>query len=92
MASTIDNRPHPKDIDPSQLPRDWRNYPAPFELARIGTEWALSLESLLLRVPSAVIQHEFNILINPMHPDLRSVTVIEREPFRYDERLQKNNR
>lgn len=82
----------PKQIDPSDLPTDWRKNPAPFLLADIGTKWVLSKESLLLRVPSAVIIHEFNILINPMHPDMKSVNIVEVESFVYDERLHKTNK
>lgn len=79
----------PKQIDPSDLPRDWRKSPAPFLLGDIGTRWVSSMESLLLRVPSAVVMHEFNILINPTHPDMKSVKIIEVESFIYDERLHK---
>ncbi|MFQ5779226.1 MAG: RES family NAD+ phosphorylase [Nitrospiria bacterium] len=82
----------PKQIDPSDLPRDWRKNPGPFLLADIGTKWVLSMESLLLRVPSAVIMTEFNILINPTHPDMESVNIVEVEHFIYDERLHKTNK
>ncbi|NKE70187.1 RES family NAD+ phosphorylase [Candidatus Manganitrophus noduliformans] len=79
----------PKQIDPSDLPKDWRKSPAPFLLGDIGTQWALGMESLLLRVPSAVVMHEFNILINPIHPDMKSVKILDVESFIYDERLHK---
>ena len=81
-----------KQIDPSDLPRDWRKNPAPFLLADIGTKWVLSMESFLLRVPSAVIMNEFNILINPTHPDMKSVNIVKVESFVYDERLHKTNK
>ena len=80
----------PNQINPSHLPKDWRKNPAPFSLADIGTKWVFSMESLLLRVPSAVMMHEFNILINPMHPDMKSVNIVEEETFIYDERLHKH--
>lgn len=50
------------------------------------------MESLLLRVPSAVIMHEFNILINPTHPDMKFVDILEVESFIYDERLHKTDK
>ena len=55
----------PQVISAGDLPANWRNYPAPAELAELGTRWALANETLLLQVPSAVVEHEFNILINP---------------------------
>lgn len=82
----------PKEINPSDLPKDWRQNPAPFALADIGTKWVLSMESLLLKAPSAVMLHEFNILVNPLHPDMKSVRIIEEEDFNYDERLRKTGR
>ncbi len=79
----------PKGIDVASLPKDWRKYPPALILASLGTTWARSGESLLLRVPSAVIPHEFNILINPAHPDMKSVKVVAIEDFVYDERLNR---
>jgi RES domain-containing protein len=81
----------PKQINPSDLPANWARNPAPFLLADIGTRWVSSMESLLLRVPSAVIMHEFNVLINPTHPDMKSVDILEVEGFMYDERLHKTD-
>jgi len=77
----------PKEIPISDLPANWRDYPAPEELAELGTQWALSTETLLLRVPSAAVEGEFNILINPLHPDMKHVTISRVEAYRFDERL-----
>ena len=77
----------PKEISLPDLPVRWRDYPAPPELAEIGTQWALTNDTLLLRVPSAVVEHEFNILINPLHPDMKRVAIPRIEEFRFDIRL-----
>ena len=79
----------PKDISLSDLPNNWRDYPAPLELAKLGTNWIKSSASLLLRVPSAVVLHEYNILINPTHQDMKRVTVKQVEDFKYDKRIEK---
>jgi RES domain-containing protein len=76
-----------KEITVSDLPGNWRNYPSPIKLAELGTRWALSNDTLLLRVPSAVVEHEFNILINPSHPDMIHVTISHIENYRLDNRL-----
>lgn len=78
---------NPREISISDLPSNWRDYPAPQELAQLGTQWALMNETLLLRVPSAVVIGEFNILINPFHPDIKHVTVPHVETYQFDERL-----
>jgi RES domain-containing protein len=77
----------PKEISISGLPANWRDYPAPPELAEIGTRWALANDTLLLRVPSAVVEHEWNILINPSHPDMKHVSISQTERFSLDARL-----
>ncbi len=76
-----------KEIPASSLPESWKIYPAPLKLADIGTNWALSNESLMLRVPSVVVEHEFNILINPSHPDIKHVSILNAEKYLFDDRL-----
>jgi RES domain-containing protein len=83
----LPHRITPQEISDSDLPANWREFPAPSELAEIGTNWALVNETLLLRVPSAVVEHEFNILINPSHPDFKHVKIIDTEDCTFDERL-----
>ncbi|MGH8068471.1 MAG: RES family NAD+ phosphorylase [Candidatus Entotheonellia bacterium] len=69
------------------LPANWRDYPAPSALADLGMQWALARETLLLRVPSVVVEYEWNVLINPLHPDMPHVTLAQVEPYRFDARL-----
>jgi RES domain-containing protein len=71
------------------LPPDWTVYPGPIELQDIGTAWLKSLSALALRVPSAVIRGDFNYVLNPVHPDMQNVKVLEVENFLYDPRLLK---
>ena len=77
----------PEEILVTDLPANWRNYPAPPELAELGTKWASRNETLLLRVPSAVVEHEFNILINPSHPDMKHVMISHVEGYTFEKRL-----
>ena len=77
----------PKKIPLSKLPRNWRDYPAPTRLAKIGSDWVLSNETVLLRVPSAIVKDEFNILLNPAHRDMKLVKITNVEKYKLDERL-----
>jgi RES domain-containing protein len=79
----------PMEISGSELPSNWRSYPALPVLADLGTNWAVSKESLLLRVPSAITANEFNILINPSHDDMKQVNILKVERFKIDKRLFK---
>ena len=78
-----------ESINESQLPSNWRDYPAPEQLANIGTNWIKSKSSLLLDIPSAVVEKEVNTLINPLHPDIKFVDLINIEKFSFDSRLFK---
>ena len=78
-----------ESIKGNLLPSSWRDYPAPEQLATIGTNWIKSKSSLLLDIPSAVVDKEVNTLINPLHPDIKHVNVAIVEKFSFDSRLLK---
>lgn len=71
----------------SSLPEDWRAYPAPPSLKKIGDDWLSEARSLALRVPSVTVRGQYNYLINPAHPDFASVEVSNPEPLDLDPRL-----
>jgi RES domain-containing protein len=73
-----------KTVAIGDLPANWRDYPATPALADLGMRWALSRETLLLRVPSAVVAHEWNVLINLLHSDMPHVTIAQVEPYQFD--------
>jgi len=62
-------------VDPGGLPPTWRSYPAPSELQRIGDDWVASQRSCVLEVPSVIVPHESNFILNPEHPAMRSVEI-----------------
>lgn len=51
------------------LPRHWRDYPHREEVQHFGDRWLASHQALALRVPSAICDREFNVVINPQHRD-----------------------
>jgi RES domain-containing protein len=70
------------------LPPNWREdvaYPA---LREIGSKWYLSNQSLILKVPSAVIIQEYNYIINIEHKDFKkNVKRVRTEVYFWDDRL-----
>lgn len=52
-----------------------------------GTAWCKAQRSLLLFVPSVVARMEYNILINPSHPDFNKITYSLHQPVFWDSRL-----
>jgi RES domain-containing protein len=73
----------------SDLPPNWREYPAPAQLASIGERWLRETRTMALSVPSVVIPRERNFIINPAHADFGRLTVASPEPFSFDPRMWK---
>ena len=76
-------------IKPSDLPSNWRATPPPDRLAERGTRWIEDGRTLALAVPSAIIPHELNYLLNPRHSEFTRVRVGAPKPFSFDPRLRK---
>ena len=74
-------------VTPRQLPADWVrviDHPA---CQATGDAWARRGAELALRVPSAPIVEEENVLVNPRHPDAARVRVVATRRFAFDPRL-----
>ena len=78
-----------KALSVDELPANWRNVAAFGALQNFGGLWYENNESLLLKVPSAVIPPEFNYLINVKHPDYNNTNVklAKTEKYFWDERF-----
>ncbi len=74
-------------VDAAALPAGWDGHPPPAELARIGAAWAAGRESLVLEVPSAVVRGDFLRLLNPRHPEVDGVRIVENVAYALDPRL-----
>ncbi|MEO6218897.1 MAG: RES family NAD+ phosphorylase [Ginsengibacter sp.] len=53
----------------------------------IGEEFLKNSKSLVLQVPSAIVERENNYLINPLHKNYNQVKIINMEPLNLDRRL-----
>jgi RES domain-containing protein len=52
-----------------------------------GDTWLTDARSAALRVPSVLIPHAWNVLLNPRHPDAEQARIVTIEPFGFDPRL-----
>lgn len=75
------------ELKKSQLPEDWKSLPNSFSTQGIGDEFVKKGKQMILKVPSAVVQGEFNYLINPLHPKIKKVKIKKTETFSFDQRL-----
>ncbi|NBA87442.1 RES domain-containing protein [Emticicia sp. CRIBPO] len=70
-----------------KLPKDWKAFSHSRTTQQIGDVFAYERKHLVFKVPSVVVQGEFNYLINPDHRDFEDVRIESIEPFSFDERL-----
>ena len=76
-----------KVVREQDLPVNWNSYPSILTTQHFGDEFVKKNEHCLLKVPSAVTQGDFNILINPAHHDFSGIKVVKKDPFPFDRRL-----
>ncbi len=69
------------------LPIGWNSKPPRLETQYIGDDFVKEKTAAILKVPSSIVQQEFNYLINPHHPDAARIAVISIAPFNFDSRL-----
>ncbi|MEM9674362.1 MAG: RES family NAD+ phosphorylase [Bacteroidota bacterium] len=74
-------------VEMTDLPTNWKAFPYHPATQRIGDGFVNEGQSLVLQVPSAVVQGDFNYLLNPDHPEMAQVKRVSIEPFDFDERL-----
>ncbi|SEM77813.1 RES domain-containing protein [bacterium A37T11] len=54
---------------------------------QLGDQWLQQNNTAILKVPSAIIQTEYNYLINPRHPDSSKIKMDRVLPFTFDKRI-----
>ena len=74
-------------VQPGELPANWRSLPAPHELQQIGNAWLDSMRSCILEVPSVIVPHESNFILNPKHPAFSSLEIGKPIDLDIDQRL-----
>ncbi|AJY53153.1 RES family NAD+ phosphorylase [Halomonas sp. KO116] len=71
----------------AELPPGWALLPADRPSMDFGTTWLLGNHQLGMIVPSAVLPLERNVVINPKHPAVARIKVIDVYDFVYDPRM-----
>jgi len=69
------------------LPAHWNSFPYLHSTKSVGDQLIYENIYIALKVPSAVVQNDWNVLINPFHDDFDKVKIVRAEPFHFDRRL-----
>ncbi len=76
-----------EEVTVKDLPENWSVFPPPDYLKKYGDDFVRKQKSLALKVPSAIMPEDGNILINPSHPDIKLVKIETIRPITIDSRL-----
>jgi RES domain-containing protein len=73
-------------VEAKELPQDWRTR---LEVTRVlGTAWLKKRESVLLRVPSALVPETVNFLFNPSDTQAKKFNITDVFSYPFDPRLK----
>lgn len=89
ISATIPDGVELETLSNNELSPRWRAYPALESAQEIGKRWAHRGDTAVLSVPSVVIPHERNFLLNPAHRQFSQIQTHRPEPFQFDPRMWK---
>ncbi|MCJ0742485.1 RES family NAD+ phosphorylase [Pedobacter montanisoli] len=75
-------------LDVGVLNCDWKQIENEGSLKRLGTSFLEKGDFLAMRVPSVLVEEEYNYVINPNHIDARKIKILNVRPFFFDQRLK----
>ncbi|WEK21272.1 MAG: RES family NAD+ phosphorylase [Candidatus Pedobacter colombiensis] len=75
-------------IEQKKLPTNWTEFNQIPITQKLGEDWIKERKSAILKVPSSIIQAEYNYVINPLHPDFKSIKLLKFEDFIFDKRIK----
>ena len=87
-AATIPSDLHIEKISVDRLAEDWKTVDNPV-LQTLGAEWISASRSVALEVPSVVVDGDWNVLLNPEHPEFHKIFLNAPRPWRFDRRMFK---
>jgi RES domain-containing protein len=76
-----------QQVSVDSLPPDWNVFPYLTSTQSIGDSFIRENRNAILLVPSAVVQGDFNLLLNPHHPEFKKVTIQKTVKFPLDNRF-----
>jgi RES domain-containing protein len=74
-------------VEADDLDITWVAEPPGSTTINFGDDWLDKATASVLLVPSVIVPEEYNVLINPAHPDTAKITASVARHFVYDPRL-----
>ena len=89
LTISIPDSIKPATISTEKLKKNWKDDPAYSQF--IGDEFLKTKQSLVLKVPSVIVEPENNFILNPAHTDATKIKIVSTRLFEFDKRLYLTN-
>lgn len=76
-------------VEVEELPNGWNSIYTSPTTQQFTNDWFKQQSSLVMAIPSVIVPISFNYLINPNHPRMQEIKVVESIPFSFDSRFFK---
>lgn len=76
-----------QQMEENKLPYNWAIFPHLLSSQKIGGNFIAENKFAVLKVPSAVVKGDYNLLLNPFHPDFKKIEIVDSYEFLFDRRL-----
>jgi RES domain-containing protein len=87
MEIEIPDKVKIEEINIEDLPGNWNIHPPVPGTQKMGDRFIDAREQCVLKVPSAVVQGDFNYLLNPHHKDFKKIKIVQIAKFPFDKRI-----
>ena len=81
-----------EELTLDQMPSDWQLARHYARCQPLGAAWYQRQTAAILRVPSSIIAHEHNYVLNTRHPDFAQVRIAGQEDFAFDPRIKQGDK
>lgn len=75
-------------IDINDLPKNWKEESEVEALKEIGNKFIKDNKFLLMKVPSVIIEEDYNLVFNPNHHQADKIRLVEKRFFKFDVRFK----
>lgn len=78
------------ELNSKELSKNWNAFPHHPDTQRIEDQFIRDNQFAVMKVPSAVVQGDYNYIINPYHSQYKLIKIAAQLPFLFDQRLFKS--
>ena len=76
-----------QEIKKNSMHKNWKSCTNYSYCQEKGNKWLKEGSTVILKVPSVIIEEEFNYLINPQHNQFKKIRLADVEDFSFDARF-----